>query len=59
MVDTTTKAEHIEALEQTALAAVSMVGYANDEHRERAAKAAIRKSAETGRYVDPDTMLKE
>lgn len=51
-----TKAAHIEALEQTSLAAVAYVGYANYEHRERAAMAAVRKSAETGRYIDPDTM---
>jgi hypothetical protein len=54
-----TKAEHIRALEQTAQAAVSMVGYANYQHREAAAHRAVRKSAETGRYVDPDSLLEE
>ena len=54
-----TKEEHIKALAETAMDAVSMVSSPNYAHREAAAKAAIRKSAETGKYVDPETLLKD
>lgn len=46
----------IEALEQTALAAVAHVAYANYDHRERAANRAIRLSAQTGKYINPDSI---
>jgi len=46
--------QRLENLKQTALAAVSHVGAANYEHRERAARYAITISFKTGRYVDPN-----
>ncbi len=49
----------IEALMNTALSAISMVGYANYVHREKAAMLAVRLSAETGKYVDPETILED
>lgn len=39
---------------QTAIDAVQYVGQANYDNRERAALQAIRFSAETGRYADPE-----
>jgi hypothetical protein len=48
----------MKALEDTALAAVSFVGLANYSEREAAAKKAIRLSAETFEFVDPETCLR-
>ena len=54
-----TKQMHIDALRATAMSAISYVGRANYSHREAAAKRAVAKSAETGKYVDPEKMEKD
>jgi alkylhydroperoxidase family enzyme len=44
----------IEALEQTAIAAVEYVGYANYAERQREALRAIEASARDGKVHDPE-----
>jgi predicted transcriptional regulator len=54
-----TKAQHIDALLQTALAAISHVGLANYDHRERAARIAVLNAADKGKYFDPEKVEEE
>ena len=51
-----TYAQRLEALEQTAMAAISHVAVANYNHRERTAREAVRLSLQSGKYVDPDDL---
>lgn len=53
-----TYSQRLEALEQTAMAAISHVASANYDHRERAARKAVRLSLQSGKYVDPDDQEK-
>lgn len=48
--------QRLEALEQTAMAAIDHVGYANYDHRQAAARKAVRLSLQSGKYVDPDDL---
>ena len=54
-----TMKERLDRLEKTAQEAVSYVGAANYDHRERAAHAAVAKSRRTGTLVYPQDMEKE
>lgn len=51
-----TYAQRLEALEQTAMVAISHVAVANYDHREREARKAVRLSLQSGKYVNPDSL---